>query len=99
MRFVSWIVAARQYFFFHCCSVCMAMSMSVLFAVFSLELMPRMIPIGRWEVPFFLGNLVFGGGCMFIHLGGDCDDQGQIALVDFFLCCIIKEDHAEGFLY
>jgi hypothetical protein len=99
MRFVSWIVAARQYFFFHCCSVCMAMSMSVLFAVFSLELMPRMIPIGRWEVPFFLGNLVFGPGRVYVHTsGGDCDDQGQIALVDFFLCCIIKEDHAEGFL-
>jgi hypothetical protein len=70
MRLVSWIVAARQCFFFHWCSVCMAMSMSVLFAVFSLELIPRMIPIGRWEVPFFFVDLVFGGGYMCIHLGG-----------------------------
>jgi ABC-type bacteriocin/lantibiotic exporter with double-glycine peptidase domain len=70
MKFSSWIVAAGQYFFCHFLKVLIAIRTSVLFEVFVAGVIPRTSPMGRWVVPFFFAILVFGCGCMLMHLGG-----------------------------
>ena len=47
-----------------------AIRTSVLLEVFVAEVIPKTSPLGRWVVPFFFGILVFGWGCMLMHLGG-----------------------------
>jgi hypothetical protein len=70
IKLSSWIVAAGQYFFFHFLRVLIAIRTSVLLEVFVAGVIPRTSPMDRWVVPFFFGVLVFGWGCMFMHLGG-----------------------------
>ena len=70
IKLSSWSVAAGQYFFFHSLKVLIAIRTSVLLEVFVAGVIPKTSPMGRWVVPFFFGIVVFGCGCMLMHLGG-----------------------------